>query len=289
MAKSGKHTRRRRRKHLQPLLFALALAYAEKNGIAPSRIVTRRAAEIETGYNDDSGRRTIRNALYDLVDQSPTSYLELVKEGLGGQLVTGIRFMRRAGEIERQRRFNYLLDEHKVGHAGGPSFGEIADTAGVDERSVRRWAKGEQSVRPNHVIRLISALNPDGIIDVQAAALVACEPLALIDQFVDLGLSPDEVWRACQTAHGARLKRMGISKLDVQEYLGLIPVMRKLLSNIQKLERIVKDTQQSTSSRQRALSGRNATAELISRKRNDNNVLRTCEQRTRKLLEGVHT
>ncbi len=289
MVKSGKLTRRRRRKHLQPLLFALALAYAEKNGIAPSRIVTRRAAEIETGYNDDSGRRTIRNALYDLVDQSPTSYLELVKEGLGGQLVTGIRFMRRAGETERQRRFNYLLDEHKVGHAGGPSFGEIAEIAGVDERSVRRWAKGEQSVRPNHVIRLISALNPDGIIDVQAAVLVACEPLALIDQFVDLGLSPDEVWRACQTAHGARLKRMGISKLDVQEYLGLIPVMRKLLSNIQKLERIVKDSQQSTSSRQRALSGRNATAELISRKRNDNNVLRTCEQRTRKLLEGVHT
>lgn len=288
MNKTGNTPRRRGRKHLQALLFALALAYADKSGVAPSRVVTRRAAEIASAYSDESGRRTIRNALSDLVAQGSPPHLQLVKEGQGGRLVTGIRFMRRVGEIERQQRFTSLLDEHKVGHKHGPSFGEIADITGVDERSVRRWVNGEQSVRPKHVIRLLSALNPKGNIDVQAAALVACEPLALVDQFVGLGLSSDEVWRACQTAHGARLKRLGISKSDIQDYLELMPTLNKLLSRLQKLERIALDNRQPTRARQRALNNRNATAELISKRRSDNNVLRTCEQRTRKLLEEVH-
>lgn len=289
-SKTRKIYRRRERSRISALLFGLVLAYVDEKGVAPSIRVTKRATEIlETdptseSYSNASGRRTILNALSDLADLTKPPVIELLKRPTSGQMY-GIKLSKNGALADRTRKFKKLFIDHKVDKPGGISFKELATALKVEERTVRRWARGQQKVSQHLIIPLLMKLNPGAENDLESVIMLACEVFVLLDELYGIGLSDDEVWKAINTAHGSRLKRMKINRSDILIHREQDEEIKLEGKKFEQLKRRLRTSNPKTSMYRKTVEAMQQVRDRIDSLRADNKIIQSCLEQTNQLIK----
>lgn len=266
-------------------VLGLSMAYQEQDGTAPRKTVARRALELR-GYEGNAGKQQIRRTMYSLGKTvGEFRFIELISEKKNP---TRIRFLKRENEAMRTISSQRFLSKHKVG-TGGISYTELGDRIGVEHRTVRRWVIGERAIQPKYWLRLLPILEPDqyqtDLVREITAAIFACEPLYLAIELIELGFSPDEIWRASKVAHPRRLKQMGIGRKDIEGLPAEIDQINDYTKQITESLRSMDDRGVSFRIRQSAQGSFSMRVQALDQYRKRSKMFNACFERTKELLD----
>ena len=266
-------------------VLGLSMAYQEQDGTAPRKTVARRAMELR-GYEGNAGKQQIRRTMYSLGKTvGEFRFIELISEKKNP---TRIRFLKRENEAMRTISSRRFLSKHNVGD-GGISYTELGDKIGVEYRTVRRWAIGERAIQPKYWLKLLPVLEPDQYQTPLAleitAAIIACEPLHFANELIELGFTPDEIWRASKVAHPRRLKQMGIGRADIERLPAEIDQINDYFNQISGNLTSMEDRSLPDQLRGRARASYSRQVQALDHYRKRSKMFNACFERTRELLD----
>ena len=266
-------------------VLGLSMAYQERDGTAPRKTVAGRALELR-GYEGNAGKQQIRRTMYSLGKTvGEFRFIELISEKKNP---TRIRFLKRENEAMRTISSRRFLSKHKVGN-GGISYTELGDKIGVEYRTVRRWAIGERAIQPKYWLKLLDLLEPDqyqtDLAREITAAIIACEPLHFANELIELGFSPDEIWKASKVAHPRRLTQMGIGRKDVEQLPAEIDQINRYLNQITGSLRSMENRSLPPHLRGQERASFNRQFDALNQYRKRSKMFNACFERTKELLD----